>query len=180
MPSRLRLTLLAAATAATLAGALEARAASDYLLKLDGIKGESTDDRHKEWIDVLSWSWGVAQVAGNGSGSGARAGKSCPSDLVLTKFVDSATPPLIAGAAGGTVIPNAILIGMKQGREQQEYLKIELKNVFVSSVHTGGSSGGSVPVDSVSLRFSSMTVSYYPQRADGSLGTPVVASLQGC
>jgi type VI secretion system secreted protein Hcp len=179
MRFRFRTTLLAAATAALLAGAIDARAASDFLLKLDGIKGESTDERHKDWIDVLSWSWGVAQLA-NGGSAGARVGKSCPSDLVLNKFVDSSTPPLIGSAAGGTVIPNGILIGMRQGgKESQEYLKVEMKNVFVSSFQTGGSTGAT-PVDSVSLRFSSMTVTYSPQKPDGTSGTPVVVTIPGC
>ena len=30
--------------------------------KLDGIKGESKDDKHKDEIDVLSWSWGMSPV----------------------------------------------------------------------------------------------------------------------
>jgi len=34
--------------------------ASDYLLKIDGIKGESTDLNHK--IEISSFSWGVSQT----------------------------------------------------------------------------------------------------------------------
>jgi len=33
----------------------------DYFLRLDGIPGESVDDKHKGEIDVLSWSWGESQ-----------------------------------------------------------------------------------------------------------------------
>ena len=36
--------------------------AADYFLKLEGIKGESTDDKHKDEIDVLSFSWGASQI----------------------------------------------------------------------------------------------------------------------
>ena len=32
--------------------------AVDYFLKIDGIDGESQDDKHKDWIEVLSFSWG--------------------------------------------------------------------------------------------------------------------------
>ena len=39
-----------------------------WFLKIDGIAGESTDVAHKDEIDVLSWSWGVAQTGGGGSG----------------------------------------------------------------------------------------------------------------
>jgi type VI protein secretion system component Hcp len=33
--------------------------ALDIFLKVAGIKGESTDDQHREEIDVASFSWGL-------------------------------------------------------------------------------------------------------------------------
>ena len=33
--------------------------ASDIFAKIGDIKGESLDDKHKDEIEVLSWSWGV-------------------------------------------------------------------------------------------------------------------------
>jgi len=38
--------------------------AGDCFLKIDGIPGESTDDKHKDWIEVMSYSHGVSQMAG--------------------------------------------------------------------------------------------------------------------
>ena len=35
--------------------------ASDYLLKIDGIKGESVDDKHTGEIELLSWSFGASR-----------------------------------------------------------------------------------------------------------------------
>ena len=37
-------------------------AAVDYFLKIDGIDGESKDDKHKDEIDIESWSWGETQT----------------------------------------------------------------------------------------------------------------------
>ena len=48
--------------------------ASDYLLKLEGIKGESLDAKHKDEIEIESFSWGATQPAGVASGGGG-AGK---------------------------------------------------------------------------------------------------------
>ena len=48
-------------------------AAFDYFLKLDGIPGESIDDKHKGEIDVLSWSWGESQRAAASAGRRRRA-----------------------------------------------------------------------------------------------------------
>ena len=33
--------------------------AFDAFLKIDGIPGESTDDKHKDWIEVLSFDFGM-------------------------------------------------------------------------------------------------------------------------
>ena len=35
--------------------------ASDIFAKLGDIKGESLDSKHKDEVEVLSWSWGVNQ-----------------------------------------------------------------------------------------------------------------------
>ena len=47
----------------------------DYFLKIDGIDGESTDNKHKNEIDVLSWSWGETQSGTMAGGGGGGAGK---------------------------------------------------------------------------------------------------------
>ena len=174
MPIRIRRTAVAIALAVA---TLNAAAAADYFLKVDGIEGESVVKGFEKQIEIQSFSWGVAQSAGAG---GARAGKSCPSDVSLSKGVDKATPPLIAGAVGGTVSPTAILIALRPGGSgvPQTYMKIEMKNVLVSSYQTSGASGGGPAQDAFSLRFESMTVSYFPQRADGSADKPVVATFQ--
>src|SRR6185436_15713679 len=30
----------------------------DYFLRVDGMPGESLDDRHPDWIELLTFSWG--------------------------------------------------------------------------------------------------------------------------
>ena len=37
--------------------------ASDFLLEIDGIKGESADKKHKDTIDIESFSWGATNPA---------------------------------------------------------------------------------------------------------------------
>jgi len=43
--------------------------ALDMFLKIDGIQGESTDNHHKDKIDILSYTWGESQPAAAGSGA---------------------------------------------------------------------------------------------------------------
>jgi type VI secretion system secreted protein Hcp len=178
MPVRFQPIVLAAAVAGVLATSLEARAASDYLLKLDGIAGESTLKGFEKQIEIQSFSWGVSQA---GAGSGNRVGKSCPTDLNLSKGVDKATPPLISSAVGGTVSPTAILIGLRPGGNgPQPYIRFEMKNVLVSSYSTSGASGGGLAFDAFSLKFASATVTYYQQDERGAVTPVSSASFPGC
>ena len=51
--------------------------AVDTFAKIGDIKGESQDAKHKDEIEVLSWSWGVSNTAGRSRAAAvARAGRS--------------------------------------------------------------------------------------------------------
>ena len=144
-------------------------AAADYFLKFEGIKGESTDAKHKDEIDIESWSWGETQA---GQGAGAGAGKVAMQDFHFVMKVNKATPTLMKACATGQHITTATLTGRKAGKDQQEYLTVKLTDVLVSSYQTAGIGGGDdLPVDQVSLNFSKIEVEYRPQKPDGSLGT---------
>lgn len=141
--------------------------AVDMFLELDGIKGESTDDKHKEKIDVLAWSWGLSNSGTFHSGSGGGAGKANFSDLSVTKWVDKATPALMAACAKGTHIKSAKLIVRKAGDRPLEYLTITLTSVLVSSLSTGGSGGEERLTENISLNFAKVDVDYKIQDEKG-------------
>ena len=146
-------------------------AAVDYFLKIDGIEGESQDDKHKNEIDVLSWSWGENQHGTSAAGGGGGAGKVSMQDFHFVMKVSKASPKLMLACATGEHIKKAVLTARKAGKEQQEYLKVTLSDLLVSSYQTGGSGHGDVvPTDQVSLNFSKIEVVYKEQKADGSLG----------
>ena len=146
--------------------------ASDMFLKISGVKGESLDSKHKDSIEVLSWSWGTS--TGTGKVKRGTVAPQCIQDLALTKFVDSSTPQLIMLGVKGETAKEATLTVRKSGKEQQEYLVIKMTDVLVSSYQTGGGAGSDEPlVDQVVLSFSKIEGEYRPQKPDGSLGTPV-------
>ena len=51
--------------------------AADIFAKLGDIKGESQDSKHKDEVEVLSWSWGVTQSDARllDGGGGVRQGE---------------------------------------------------------------------------------------------------------
>jgi type VI secretion system secreted protein Hcp len=142
--------------------------AVDFFLKIDGIPGESKDDKHKGEIDVLAFSWGLSQTGIGHVGGGSGAGKVQFQDLSFTHYIDKSTTDLMFSCASGKHIKSAILVARKAGGKPLEYLKIKLTDILVSSVSTGGSGGEERQTANVTLNFSQVNVDYVEQKADGS------------
>ena len=49
--------------------------AADIFAKIGDIKGESLDSKHKDEVEVLSWSWGVSQSGSINAGRRRRCGQ---------------------------------------------------------------------------------------------------------
>ncbi len=148
--------------------------ATDFFLKIEGIKGESTDAKHKAEIEVESFSWGETNPHDRSSRAGGHgAGRVSWQDLHFTKLVDTASPLIALGCATGEHYKEATLTVRKQGGEQQDYYKIKLTDVLVSSYQCGGSNGSnSVPVDQFALNFAKINFDYFTQDKTGKLGSP--------
>ena len=69
--------------------------AVDVFLKLADVKGESKDDKHKDEIEVLSWSWGISNPVDARAGAGKGAGKANFNDLSFMHSVDRSSPVLM-------------------------------------------------------------------------------------
>lgn len=146
--------------------------AVDMFLNIDTIKGETTDKVHSKTtdMDLLSWSWGVSNSGTAHVGGGAGAGKANFQDISVTKYVDSASHALLGACATGEHFAKAKLTVRKAGKTQLEYIIIELEEVLITSVSTGGSGGEDRLTENVSLNFAKIKFSYTPQKADGTLG----------
>ena len=142
----------------------------DYFLKIDGVEAESSDDKHKGEISLESFSWGASQAGSSGHGGGGGVGKVQPHEFHFVKKVDKSSPVLLIGCATGQHYKNAVLTARKAGGGQQEYLKITLEDVLISSYQLGGSANSDVvPLDQGTLNFAKLEMSYKEQKPDGSL-----------
>ena len=142
--------------------------ASDIFAKLGDIKGESLDSKHKDEVEVLSWSWGVTQ-SGTAQGGGGGAGKANFNDFNFTHFVDKASPVLMRACATGEHIKEATITVRKAGKGQQEFLIIKMYDIFVTAVASSGAGDTAANAESVALRFAKVDLEYKPQKPDGSL-----------
>ena len=151
------------------AGSLHA-AAVDYLLEIDGIKGESSDDRHAQSVEIGSFSWSSTNSASSGGGGGA--GKVSFSDMHFTTKLSKASPQLLLACASTNRIPRATLFVRRAGT-QEEYYKIELQDCLVTSYQTSGhASAAVVPTDQFSLNFTKVT--FVHTGLDGAVTTATV------
>ena len=141
--------------------------AFDMFMKLDKIPGESTDDKHKDEIDVLAWSWGMSQSGSFHVGGGGGAGKVNVQDLSFTKWVDKASPILKLYCSNGDHVKEATLTVRKAGKVPLEYIKIKMTKIMVTSISTGGSGGEDRLTENVTLNFAQVHEAYTPQKADG-------------
>jgi type VI secretion system secreted protein Hcp len=164
--------------------------AYDCFLRIDGIQGESQDAKHRDEIEVLSFSFGESQAGTMAFGGGA--GKVRMDDFRFWMPVNKASPKLLLACATGEHFRQAVLTCRKAGWEQQDFLKVTLTDLLVSqfglefpspggapapdagapavTIPAGGSWSGPGPVNAVSLNFAVVEVEYKDQKADGSLG----------
>jgi type VI secretion system secreted protein Hcp len=144
----------------------------DMFLKLAGIKGESRDGKHGQEIDVLAFSWGLAQSGTAHIGGGAGGGKVNVNDLSITKYVDAASPDLILACCNGKHLKDGLLTVRKAGEAPVEYIKIAMEEVIISSISTGGSGGEDRLTENVTLNFAKVKVDYTEQDEKGKAKSP--------
>lgn len=149
-------------------------AAVDYFLKLDGIKGESTDAKHKDEIDVESFSWGINATDEKGD----VRGKPEISDFKFVMQMSKASPKLMEACATGQHIKSATLTGRRSGDSQLEFIKVELDQILIGLYQVGGG-GESLPMEEISLNFGSATISYTSQDPNGKPGDTTKAFIKG-
>ena len=143
----------------------------DCHLKLEGVQGESTHAKHKDEIQLYSWSWGASNAA-NVSGGGMAVGKGQAHDLHFTKKYDRSSPNISKNCASGKHFKDATISMSIAGGSQEDFLVIKLKEVYITSHNISASAGGEV-TDAVSIAYADIEYAYKPQKPDGSLGGEV-------
>ena len=147
--------------------------AIDVYLQIDGIKGESQDDKHKEWIECASVNWGLCQPrsATASTGGGHTAERAELQDITFSKVADLSSPILMQHCAMGKTIPKAKFEFMRADGQgiPIKYFEIELENVLVGAINPG-IEAGSILEENVSLKFSKVKWRYTQQKISGGSG----------
>jgi type VI secretion system secreted protein Hcp len=112
--------------------------AVDYFLKIDGVKGESQDDKHKDEIQIMSFNWGASNSSSMQIASGGGVGRADVRDIVVKKYMDLSSPLLAQSCISGKHFASMVLTGRRQGETPLEHVIIKLTNAIVSGYEIGG------------------------------------------
>ena len=139
--------------------------AFDAFLKIDGIPGESTDAKHKDWLELTQFSFGVShQVTGSLSGGGSQFSERANFDLFrIGKVVDIATPKLFLVCAKGSPIPKMSFELCRATGDKTCYQRVDFEDCHVQGFKPAGApdSNSGLPMEEVSFTFSKMTIEYF-------------------
>jgi type VI secretion system secreted protein Hcp len=170
--------LLAGALAAGAAAPVPA-AADDVFLWLEGLQGESLDNKHRGEIDILSYTQSFANQAVARPGSAG--GKATCGPVTVMKLVDRSSPRLIGLVTTGLHIPKAVITFRKAGQTQLEYYRVTLVDVIITEVEQTENKIN-VPnpaamrvIEKVSMIARQFHFDYVPQKADGTPDAPAAA-----
>ncbi|MCK6490685.1 MAG: type VI secretion system tube protein Hcp [Planctomycetes bacterium] len=131
-------------------------------IKLDGIDGQSTDDKHKGQIDVVDFSYGGAQPTVRASHGGARSGAGVAVDnFAFTHFIDKATPNLFKALCTGKPVAKVVFELCRSTGDSTPYLTVTMEDVLVAAIANGAMRDDSVvPAETVGLNYGKITIAY--------------------
>jgi type VI secretion system secreted protein Hcp len=146
--------------------------AFDAFLKIEGIPGESTDDKHKDWIEILSYEFSMDQPASatDSSAGGGTTERVNIEDFTIVKHLDKASPKLYEFCCNGKHVKEVIFEVCRAGGDKVKYLEVKMENVVISKAKSGGHSEGhdGFPTEYVHFNFAKVKWTYTQQkRADG-------------
>jgi len=128
----------------------------DMFLYIEGLPGESADDTYTEWINVLSYSWGVSMPSAGviSSGLSRSSEGSIFTDFVVTKELDKASPKLALYCSNGQHITEAVFVICGPSESGTKIMEYQMTDVIITSVFTEGTAGEEIrPSEQVGLAY---------------------------
>lgn len=146
-----------------------AHAAIDMFIKIAGIDGSSLDRTFglQKASDLLEWSWGVSNADG----------RPAFQDFSWTQYLDASAPKSFLGVANGTHFTDVVFTARTASISSMVFFTMKFEDVLLTSFSSGSSGGQDLFTLKESLRpLKKITMTYTPQKNDGSAATPLVAS----
>jgi type VI secretion system secreted protein Hcp len=140
-------------------------------IKFAGIDGESTHKDHKGEIEVLSWTWHVANDSG-GPGGGSGRGKAVPGEFEFSHLYDKASPVLAKHCISGKHFDAVTMTARKAGEGQQDFLTFRFREAVIRSVRACASAQGDT-IEEVTVGYKQIEIAYRAQDDKGGMSGQV-------
>jgi len=148
----------------------------DGFVHIDGIPGESTDEKHAGWIEIMDFDLDVGQTVTKlpSSLGGACAERADFSEFCFTKLLDKASPKLAQACAAGTHIGSIEVELLRAGGDKTRFMKYQFTNCMISSFTT--SAQGGFPEDDIAFVYGKVKWCYTLQARAGGWSAGNVAA----
>jgi type VI secretion system secreted protein Hcp len=139
-------------------------------MKYGTVKGNVTEEGHKDWIQLSSFQWGVGRGISSPTGHSSNRESSAPSvsEITVSKATDVATDGLLDAALQGEGVKVEIDFCKTEKGKLEVYLKYDLEDCMISGYSI--SSGGDMPSESISLNFTKIETAFTAELASGKAG----------
>jgi len=145
---------------------------SDIYLKIAGVDGDVTDSKFARHIEVQSLSTGMSNPSsvsvGTQAGSASGGGKVIMQDVHFTKHCDKSSPKLWLKCTKGEHFDEfEFKYVISRGESSDVFKTVKLTDVLVTGFQHSGSGGSDLPMESISLNFAKIEISYKPRKPEG-------------
>ena len=129
-------------------------------MKVEGMKGESTDENHKEWIDILSYEFGGEEeiVESSALPTGGRV----LHPLIIKKEMDIASPELHETCGNSSSIDSFFDVFVEIDCEHGTFMQYNFTNARISSYSVSGvpASGMEKPIETITIIYEGVKTVY--------------------
>lgn len=128
-------------------------------LKIDSIKGSSTDAAFADQIELNSFQWGAGVGVSSARGGDRTTSEPSVSEVTATKLTDKSSELLFKALLKGEPVGKGTISFTAASKgESVAYATLELEELIISGFSM--SSGGDFPSESLSLNFTKFDWSY--------------------
>jgi type VI secretion system Hcp family effector len=140
------------------------------------IKGDVGGKDHKDEILLEGFDWNVAMETAAGGTAGQAPVRVY--DFRLTMKMNQASPLIMAGAATGDAVLQAVISArVANALSGGDFLSWTLSDGLLSSYETHATSESMIPLEKFSIRFRSLKLDYRPTTSEGKLGATFSTSF---
>ncbi len=153
--------------------------ATDMFLQLDGIAGESTDEKHKGWIEISSWGTSFEQPISQAKAATGPSVEKCKHEpLTVAKLMDKASPLILKHIWGGKIIKEGKIECFRADSDAAPflYLTITMQFLIINTFSMSGAEGD-VPQEELALSCGYVKYEYAEMLHDDGEGGKIAAEV---